>query len=84
MIAFVPKEIEGAINKLKGYVCNFSQEIPISKSRPVSSLSSCKSNSAKNSPKLKIEYESKLKEEDSLIKESIKKELKVIRALESK
>ena len=84
MIAFVPKEIEGVINKLKGNVCNFSQEILISKSRPVSSLSNYKSNSVKNSPKLKIEYESKLKEEDSMIKESIKKELKAIRALESK
>lgn len=56
MIAFVPKEIEGVINKLRGNVYNFSQEIVKSKSRPVSSISSSKPNSAKNSPKLKIEY----------------------------
>lgn len=81
MIAFVPKEIEGVINKLRGNMHNFSQEIPKSKIRPASSMSNYKSNSAKNSLKLKIEYESKLKEEDSLIKESIKKELKAIRVL---
>lgn len=62
MIAFVPKEIEGVINKLRGNVYNFSQEILKSKIRPASSMSNYKSNSAKNSPKLKIEYESKLKE----------------------
>ena len=68
MVAFIPKEIEGVINKLKGNVINIAQEIPLNKGKPASSMSGSKPNSCKNSPRRKIEYESKLKEEDSMIK----------------